>query len=110
MNTTSGGHDGELQYWINDTQIQNFIPGSPVGTYDSTGNWITGSGSGFPGLQWRDSLVYGANWIKIQNYSDVGTMYDVLFDDLVVATSRIGCINAGSVTRPAAPTNLRVLP
>ena len=111
MNTTSGGHEGELQLWINDTQIQNFIPGSPVGAYDASGNWITGSGSGFPGLQWRDALVYGANWIKIQNYSDVGTPYDVLYDDLVVATSRIGCINTGSaVTTPPAPTNLRVLP
>lgn len=106
MNTTTESHDGELQIWINDIQIQNFIPGSPMGAYDVAGNWISGSGSGFPGLRWRDSLVYGANWIKIQNYSTVGTPYDVLFDDLVVATSRIGCINPG----PAPPTDLRVVP
>ncbi len=106
MNTTVAGHDGELQLWINDTSIQNFVPGFPVGAYDSVGNWVSGVGSGFPGLQWRDVLTYGINWIKLQNYSDVGTPYDVLFDDLVVATSRIGCINAGL----PAPTNLRVLP
>ena len=106
MNTTAAGHEGELQLWINNTQIQNFVPGSPVGSYDSTGNWVSGAGSGFPGLQWRDVLTYGINWIKLQNYSDVGTPYDVLFDDLVVATSRIGCINTGL----PAPKNLRVLP
>lgn len=112
MNTTAGGHQGEFQFWVNDISIQNFVPGSPVGAYNGPGNWVTGSGSGFPGLQWRDTLVYGANWIKLQNYSDVGTPYDVLFDDLVVATSRIGCINAGpaDTTPPAAPANLRVLP
>jgi hypothetical protein len=112
MNTAVAGHEGELQLWINDTSIQNFVPGSPVGAYDAGGGWVTGAGSGFPGLQWRDVLTYGVNWIKLQNYSDVGTPYDVLFDDLVVATSRIGCINAGSVdtTPPVAPTNLRVLP
>lgn len=112
MNTTAAGHEGALQIWVNDTQVQNFIPGSPVGAYDAAGGWVTGAGAGFPGLQWRDVLTYGVNWIKLQNYSDVGTPYDVLFDDLVVATSRIGCINTGSVdtTPPAAPTSLRVLP
>jgi hypothetical protein len=109
LNTSSGSRDGELQIWIDDVQIQNFIPGSPVGAYDAAGNWITGSGSGFPGLRWRDTLAYGANWIKLQNYSTAGTLYDVLYDDLVVATSRIGCINAGSPTL-AAPENLRVVP
>lgn len=112
MNTTVGGHEGELQIFVNDTSIQNFVPGSPVGVYNAPGGWVTGTGNGFPGLQWRDVLTYGVNWIKLQNYSDVGTPYDVLFDDLVVATSRIGCINAGSVDTipPAAPTNLRILP
>ena len=106
MNSTAISHDGELQIWVNDTSIQNFVPGSPVGVYNASGDWVTGSGLGFPGLVWRDVLTYGVNWIKLQNYSDAGTPFDVLFDDLVVATSRIGCINAGL----PAPTNLRVLP
>ena len=112
MNTTQTGHEGELQLWVNDTSIQNLISGSPTGAYSAVGNWIAGSGSGFPGLQWRDVLTYGVNWIKLQNYSEAGTPYDVLFDDLVVATSRIGCINSGSVdiVPPAAPTNLIILP
>ncbi|MEO5954693.1 MAG: hypothetical protein ABIR36_03235 [Nitrospiraceae bacterium] len=112
MNTTQAGHEGELQFWVNDNSLQNLMPGSPTGTYNSAGNWVTGSGSGFPGLQWRDVLTYGVNWIKLQNYSEAGTPYDVLFDDLVVATSPIGCINSGSVdiVPPATPTNLRVLP
>lgn len=112
MNTTQAGHEGELQLWVNDMFIQNLIPGSPNGTYNSIGNWIAGSGSEFAGLRWRDVLSYGINWVKLQNYSDVGTPYDVQFDDFVVATSRIGCINSGSVdiVPPAAPTNLTVLP
>lgn len=110
MNTTATGHDGELQIWINGTQVQNFIPGSPVGAYDASGNWRTGTGSGFPGLQWRDILTYGINWIKLQNYSDVGTPYDVLFDDLVVATKPIGPITTSGVgTVPPAPTNLQIV-
>ncbi len=111
LNTTASGHDGELQLWINGTQVQNFVPGSPVGTYDVSGGWRTGAGSGFPGLRWRDVLTYGINWIKLQNYSDVGTPYDVLFDDLVVATKPIGPIRAsgGTVVPPPAPINLRVM-
>ncbi|MBL8073879.1 MAG: hypothetical protein JNL29_05895 [Nitrospira sp.] len=110
MNTTATGRDGELQIWINGTQVQNFVPGLPIGAYDSAGNWRTGAGGGFPGLQWRDVLTYGINWIKLQNYSDVGTPYDVLFDDLVVATKPIGPIRpAGGTTVPPAPTNLRVM-
>lgn len=111
MNTAPTSHDGELQIFVSDTSVQNFTPGTPTGTYDAIGNWVTGTGSAFPGLLWRDVLTYGINWIKLQNYSDVGTPYDVLFDDLVVATSRIGCINTGAAdtTPPAAPTNLRVL-
>jgi len=111
MNTTATARDGELQIWINGTQVQNFIPGSPVGAYDASGMWRTGAGSGFPGLQWRDVLTYGINWIKLQNYSDLGTPYDVLFDDLVVATKPIGPIRpAGDTTvPPPAPTNLRVM-
>jgi len=109
MNSSATSHDGELQLWVNDTLIQNFVPGSPTGAYNASGNWVTGAGPGFPGLLWRDVLTYGVNWIKLQNYSDVGTPYDVLFDDLVVATARIGCINTGSVSLPA-PTNLRVIP
>jgi hypothetical protein len=106
MNSAPTSHDGELQIWVNDISIQNFVPGSPVGVYNASGDWVTGSGSGFPGLLWRDVLNYGVNWIKLQNYNDVGTPFDVLFDDLVVATSRIGCIvDAASIP---APTNLRV--
>ena len=105
MNSTATIHDGELQIWVNDVSIQNFVPGSPVGAYNGSGDWVTGKGSGFPGLLWRDVLTYGINWIKLQNYNDVGTPFDVLFDDLVVATSRIGCINAASIP---APTNLKV--
>ena len=109
MNSTTVSRDGELQIWVDDNQVQNFIPNSPTGQYDTVGNWITGSGSGFPGLQWRDILSYGVNWIKLQNYSDVGTPFDVLYDDLVVGTSRIGCINQGSATDTTPPAKIRGL-
>jgi len=47
----------------------------------------------FEGFLWRDTLSYGINWIKIQNYD---AKPDVWFDDLIVATDYIGPINTGA--------------
>jgi hypothetical protein len=108
MNSTVASHDGNCK-------SGSMMPRSRTSrrfarrAYDTNGIGH-GSGLGFPGLLWRDVLTYGVNWIKLQNYNDAGTPFDVLFDDLVVATSRIGCINSGTVAKLPAATNLRVLP
>lgn len=111
LNSTAGGHDGELTLWIDGVEIVNFRTGNPVGTFNtSSGSWTTGPGSPFPGFQWRDMLNYGINWVKLQNFSDVGTPTNVLVDDLVVATQYIGPINTSGtdITPPSAPSGLRV--
>lgn len=114
VNTTASGHEGELSIWINGKLIENFRSGSPIGRYDSvSGSWTTtSSGTPFPGFQWRDVLNYGINWIKLQNFIDVGTPTNVLVDDLVVATQYIGPIHTSGVdtTPPFAPSGLRILP
>lgn len=91
-NSSTSQGDGELALWMADTtgiqqKIEGLKPGAPVGAYDASGHWITGSGSAFPGLRWRD-LDYGVNWIKLRTDPTSGA---IDFDDLVVSTGRIGC-------------------
>lgn len=95
MNSSPTARDGELAIWIDGVLKAHFKPGSPSGQYHSySGNWeMNASGPGFPGLQWRDIMDYGINWIKIQNYDDFGAPTDLLVDDLVIATEYIGPIN-----------------
>jgi len=114
MNSTPTGHDGELAIWIDGTLKAHFRQGSPNGQFNSfSGNWeMNPTGPAFTGFQWRDILTYGVNWVKIQNYDEVGTPTDLLIDDLVVATKYIGPLRGvGSDTAPpAAPINLHVNP
>lgn len=114
MNSAPSAHDGELAIWIDGIPKAHFQTGSPNGQFNSfSGNWeMNPAGPPFPGFQWRDVLNYGINWVKVQNFDDVGPSTDLLFDDLVVATKYIGPINSSGVdtTPPAAPTSLRVLP
>ena len=95
MNSAPSSHDGELTVWIDGILQAHFMPGFPHGNFHAySGRWVMDhAGEGFPGLQWRDTLQYGLNWIKIQNYDDIGEPTDILIDDLVVATQYIGPIH-----------------
>jgi len=114
MNSVPSAYDGELAIWVDGSLKAHFRPGSPNGQYNSfSGSWeMNSTGPSFPGFQWRDVLSYGINWVKVQNYDDVGPQTDLLIDDLVVASKYIGPINRSGMdtTPPATPTNLRVLP
>lgn len=89
LNQEATGHDGELALWIDGKLIQHLRPGSPLGSWNTVGNWISGpDGQPFGGMRWRDVTTYGLNWVKLQNYDATP---DVWFDDVIVATSRIGC-------------------
>jgi len=87
-NTTPAGTDGEIAAWIDGLLVEHFRPGAPTGSFNAAGDWITGAGSPFPGLQIRDETTYGVNFMKVQNYQSGGTL-DV--DDLVVSAERVGC-------------------
>ncbi len=94
LNSSATAHDGELAIWIDGVLLAHFKPGFPSGQFHPySGDWeMYPAGPGFPGLQWRDMTDYGLNWIKIQNYDDVGAPTDLLVDDLVVATDYVGPI------------------
>jgi len=93
VNSAPDVKDGELALWMDGKPIIHFRPGNPKGFWDRSGGWHTDENSlPFEGSLWRDTLSYGINWIKIQNYD---AKPDVWFDDLVVATDYIGPINTG---------------
>lgn len=114
MNSATTAHDGELAIWIDGVLKAHFRPGSPNGQFNSfSGNWeMNPADPAFTGFQWRDILSYGINWVKIQNYDDLGPQTDLLTDDLVVATKYIGPLSPSGpdVTPPAPPSNLRFIP
>lgn len=90
LNSAPTARDGELAIWNNDQLVAHFRPGSPNGHWDIAGGWVMNAASpGFEGFLWRDTLAYGLNWVKIQNYD---ASFLVWYDDLVLATTRIGCL------------------
>jgi len=94
VNSAPDVKDGELALWMDGKLIAHFRPGNPKGFWDQLGSWHTDVNSPpFEGFLWRDTLSYGINWVKIQNYD---AKPDVWFDDLVVATSYIGPISTGA--------------
>jgi hypothetical protein len=93
QNRAADAKDGELALWIDGALVQHFRPGHPTGRFDEAGNWRSApDGTPFPGLRWRDTLDFGFNWVKLQQFhEDGGGAHDVLFDDLVVSRERVGC-------------------
>jgi hypothetical protein len=102
-NSSTGG---ELDVWKNDSLVQHFDAQAPSGC------WIrdkfclpTADGTectSYPtlclqpyvplDLQWRSTTALQLNYFWPQNYITTGTAGSVQFDDMVVATSRIGCL------------------
>jgi hypothetical protein len=117
-------------YCTNPAHRENTLPPQFV-----TGRWYcieimldggtpTTSASGANGTinYWIDNVQYGPwgnLWLRTTSSLKVSTLYlnlyhheahsvpGVMLDDVVVATSRIGCHGNGA---PAPPTNLRILP
>lgn len=111
MNSQVNNFDGELALWIDGELVVHFKPSSPNGFWAQNGAWNMNAGSpGFQGFQWRDTLNYGLNWVKIQNFDDTGAPDSVWFDDLVVATEYIGPLNsqAPDDIAPRAPVGLQI--
>jgi cysteine-rich repeat protein len=89
LNSAGGSHDGELAVWLDDELVQQFRPGSPLGSWDGVGNWVTAAtGQPFEGFRWRDSTDLGLNFVRVLNYD---SPHDLWVDDLVVSRERIGC-------------------
>jgi hypothetical protein len=90
VNTPASASNGELTVWIDGDEVTSFRPGTPNGYWDGAGHWRMRSGSpAFTGFRWRDTTSLGLNWVKLQNYDATPRVW---FDDIVVATERIGCL------------------
>jgi hypothetical protein len=99
LNTPATAYNGELALWINGNQVAHFRPGSPTGYWDASGNYRIRTGSpAFTGFRWRDTTSLGLNWVRLMNYDATPKVW---FDDVVVATDRVGCL-----PEPATPAAL----
>jgi hypothetical protein len=105
----SSGAGAVLEVWNNDALVQAFPePTEP----DSFGYWVHGSfcpvgadifqctkrsptAPGPLNRQFRNSTALQLNWFWPQNYTTDPTPTNVWFDDMVVATQRIGCGGRG---------------
>ena len=98
---------GELDVWKNDVLVQHFDAASPTGCWirdkfcpqGADGNECTDYSAMCQqpyvplDLRWRSSSALQLNAISFGNYITEGVAGTVAFDDVVVATRRIGCVH-----------------
>lgn len=116
LNNPVSASNGELRLWVNDVEVGHLRQGAPSGKYlhdqflpeGSDGlawyqqnyPWSMGqvAMAPFEGFRWRSTENLKLNAISLQYYATKpyqGTEVDperVWFDDMVLAKSRIGCI------------------
>jgi hypothetical protein len=106
LNPSPGtGAGAELGVWLDDTSIEQFSDESPIGywirdkfcpnttTASECADWHQPTDEQVPlDLQFRNTTDLKLNYFWPQNYISSDTAGDVYFDDMVVATSKIGCI------------------
>jgi hypothetical protein len=88
---TPGQSDGEYAVWNNGALIQHLAPGSPSFNRLGNGVWEPDpNGEPFPGFDWRDTTELAFNWIWLNFFVDGASTMS--WDQVVVATERIGCM------------------
>jgi len=103
-----GQSDGELGLWVNDKLVGEYKPGTPHGrwlrdNFFSWGPYYQDQG-GFEGFDFRSNADVLGRRITLDTYFEKGSLdvrvanglvvpetQTILYDDVVVATSRIGC-------------------
>ncbi|SPP64964.1 hypothetical protein NITLEN_20604 [Nitrospira lenta] len=103
MNDPVSAFNGELALWVDDTLVSHLGARFPAGHW--TGGIFTPDRSGepFEGFQWRHDAGLALNWFWLQHYATAdptGYAGAALFDHVVLATNRIGCL-AHTATPPA---------
>ena len=92
---TPGQSDGEYAIWLNQSLIQHLLPGAPELDRHGNGVWEpSAGGEPFPGFNWRDTPDLAFNWVWLNFYVDGPSTMS--WDQLVVATERIGCMAAAT--------------
>jgi hypothetical protein len=105
---TVGSSDGELALWVDDALVGDYKPGAPHGrwlrdNFYTWGPYYQDMGP-FEGFDFRSSADVLVKRITLDAYYEMGSLdariaaglaapetQTVLYDDVVVATSRIGC-------------------
>ncbi len=99
---TVGSSDGELALWVNDALVGEYRPGAPRGRWlrDNFFTWgqYYQDVQAFEGFDFRSSVDVLLKRVTLDAYYERGTLpaeapeaQVILYDDVVVATSRIGC-------------------
>jgi len=101
----ASGRGAVLEVWANDRLIRRFDDHGPLGYWvrdkfcpaDANGAECTTYRPAKPRLvlldqRWRTTGALEINYIWPQNYNTASTDSSLLFDDLVVAKRRVGCI------------------
>jgi hypothetical protein len=107
LNTDLASSTGAiLEVWKNDTLVQHFDDAAPVGCWIKDKFCVSGTDgtecTSYPNLcampyvpldlQWRSTSALALDAFWPQNYITAGPDGSVEFDDMVVATSRVGCL------------------
>ncbi len=107
LNTDVSSSSGALlEVWKNDALIQHFDPASPVGCWIKDKFCASGADAtectDYPNLcakpfvpldlEWRSTTALQLNVFWPQNYITDGSDGSVQYDDMVVATRRVGCL------------------
>lgn len=99
---TVGKSDGSLALWQNDTLVGEYKPGSPRGRWlrDNFFTWgeYYRPDTDFEGFDFRSSEAVQFKRVVLDAYYQENTLPEsapdaqtILYDDVVVATSRVGC-------------------
>lgn len=99
---TVGTSDGELGLWVDDVLVGEYKPGAPRGRWlrDNFYTWgqYFQDVQAFEGFDFRSSAQVLFKRVTLDAYYERGTLATdapeaqvILYDDVVVATSRIGC-------------------
>ncbi|MCC6898578.1 MAG: hypothetical protein IT377_06365 [Polyangiaceae bacterium] len=104
--SASSGAGAELGVWVNDQSVLQFTDQAPVGYWvkdqfcpeKATGTECTQYKPPSPSLvpldlQWRSTTDLKINAFWPQNYITEGGAGSVWYDDMVIAKSRVGCVN-----------------
>jgi hypothetical protein len=95
LNNPVSAWNGEHALWINGVKVSHLGQGFPNGFWNGGRFTQDPSGTPFEGFQWRSSDSLNINWIWLQNYAPydpAGFSATMLFDHVVVAKTRIGCL------------------
>lgn len=100
----ASGAGAVLEVWQDDSLVRRFDDTGPFGywvadkfcPHDADGTECTTYRPGNPTLvlldqQWRSTAALQINNVWLQNYNDRPAQSSMLYDDVVVATKRIGC-------------------